>query len=217
MTTPAIMLRPTEAAVVAHVALRDVNRAIDERILPDGFFTFEGGRHVLASACTLISFYFVSAKQLTSEERLFVLKKAGSRLRKFRTLPFAALLQQDWTIQDEFLTIDLAPFVKETQERMDRLAAARDLVVSDADILRGAPVIRGTRVPVHDIAASVVAGASVDRILSSYPALDARKIELATIYADAYPARGRPRSNDELPKETVILVDRRAPRRRKAG
>lgn len=217
MTTPANMLRPTEAAVVAGVALRDVNRAIDERILPDGFFTFEGGRHVLVSACSLISFYFVSAKQLTSEERLYAIKEAGSRLHKFRKLASAALLEEDWTVRDAFLTIDLAPFVKQTRERMDRLTAARDSVVSDAHVLGGVPVIRGTRVPVHDVAASVAAGATADRILSSYPALDTEKIELATIYADAYPARGRPRSNEELPKGAVILADRRLPRRRKVG
>ena len=35
------MLRPAEAAVVAQVTLRDVNRAIDERILPDAFFSLD--------------------------------------------------------------------------------------------------------------------------------------------------------------------------------
>ena len=35
MTTVVDMLKPTEAAVVARVALRDVNRAIDEHILPE--------------------------------------------------------------------------------------------------------------------------------------------------------------------------------------
>jgi uncharacterized protein (DUF433 family) len=211
------MLRPTEAAVVARVALRDVNRAIDERILPDAFFTVEDGRHVLVSACALISFYFASAKHLTSEERLFAVREAGSRLRKFRALTPAALMKEDWTVRDEFLTIDLAPFVRRTQERMECLAAARALVATDPDVLGGTPVIRGTRVPVHDVAASVAADIPIDRILAAYPTLDAEKIELATIYADANPARGRPRSNDELPKGAVIITDRRVPRRRKAG
>jgi hypothetical protein len=47
------MLKTTEAAVVSRVALRDVNRVIDEGILPEGFFTYDDGRHVLAAACTL--------------------------------------------------------------------------------------------------------------------------------------------------------------------
>jgi uncharacterized protein (DUF433 family) len=170
------MLRPAEAAVVAHVTLRDVNRAIDERILPDGFFMIENGRHVLASACTLISFYFASANRLTSEERLFAVREAGSRLREFSTLTPAALIRKDWLVRDEFLTIDLAPFVRRTQEGLDRLAAARALVATDPDILGGTPVIRGTRVPVYDVAASVAAGIPADRILAAYPVLDAEKI-----------------------------------------
>jgi uncharacterized protein (DUF433 family) len=211
------MLKPAEAAVVACVALRDVNRAIDEHILPDTFFSLVDGRQVSVIACTLISFYFDSAKRLTSEERLFTIREAGSRLSRLGTRALASLMDEDWTVQDEFLTIDLAPFVRRTNERMDRLAAARELVTSDPDILSGTPVIRGTRVPVYDIAASVLAGLPMDRIVEAYPSLDADKILLAAIYAEANPARGRPRSPDELPKGAVILADRRVPRRGKGG
>jgi uncharacterized protein (DUF433 family) len=100
---------------------------------------------------------------------------------------------------------------------MDRLAAARALVATDPEVLGGTPIILGTRIPVHDVAASVAANLPVDRILAAYPTLNAEKIELATIYAEANPARGRPRSNDELPKGAVIIADRRDPRGRKAG
>jgi uncharacterized protein (DUF433 family) len=212
MAIAAEMLRPAEAAVVARVALRDVHRAIDERILPDGFFTLQGGRHVLVSACTLISFYFASAGHLTAEERRFAVREGGSRLHKFRSLGPAALLAQDWTVRDDFLAIDLAPFVRRTRERMDRLSAARDWVVSDPNVLGGTHVIRGTRVPVHDVAACVAAGLPTERILAAYPALNADMIELATLYAQANPPRGRPRLNDALPAGAVIIADRRVPR-----
>ena len=100
---------------------------------------------------------------------------------------------------------------------MDRLAAARELVVTDPNILGGTLVIRGTRISVYTLAASATAGLPTDRILAAYPSLDADKIELATIYAEANPPRGRPRSGDGLPKGAVIVADRRVPRRRKAG
>jgi uncharacterized protein (DUF433 family) len=211
------MLKPTEAAVVARVALRDVNRVIDEHILPEGFFSLDDGRRVAATACTLISFYFDSAKQLTSEERLFAIREVGSRLHRLRARALASLVDEDWTVRDEFLTIDLAPFIRRTKERLERLSAAREMVVSDPEVLGGLPVVRGTRVPVHDVAASVAAGISTNRIIAAYPSLDANKIELATIYAEANPARGRPRTSVELPKGAVIVADRRVPRRRKAG
>jgi uncharacterized protein (DUF433 family) len=217
MGSAADMLKPTEAAVVARVALRDVNQVIDERILPEDFISLDDGRRIAASACALISFYFHSAERLTSEERLFAIREVGSRLRRLRARALASLVEEDWTVRDDFLTIDLAPFIRRTNERMDRLSAARELVVSDPDTLGGALVIRGTRVPVYDVAASVAAGLPMDRILAAYPSLDAGKVELAAIYAEANPARGRPRSSDEFPKGAVVVSDRRVPRRRKAG
>ncbi|MGH8229825.1 MAG: DUF433 domain-containing protein [Steroidobacteraceae bacterium] len=213
------MLKPTEAAVVARVALRDVNRAIDERILPEGFFSIDDGRRVAAIACTLIAFYFDTAKRLTSDERLSTIQEAGVRLRTFftRRRAHVSLADEDWVVRHDFITIDLAPFVKRAHERMERLVAARDAVVSDPEVLGGAPVLRGTRVPVHDVAASVTADLPMERILAAYPSLDANKVELATIYAEANPARGRPRNSDEFPKGAVVIADRRVPPRRTAG
>lgn len=216
MAATADMLKTTEAAVVSQVALRDVNRAIDEGILPAGFFTLENGRHVSPAACTLISFYFESAKSLTAEERLFTIGLLEARLRKWKTQALSVLVEKDWTVQHAFLTIDFAPFVKGAAERLSRLTKARDMVVSSPDILGGAPVMRGTRIPVHDIAASVAAGIPMSRILEAYPALDAEKVELAAIYAQANPVRGRPREAGELPKGAAVISERRVPRR-KAG
>lgn len=217
MPTGSDMLKATEAAAVAGVALRDVNRVIDEGILPKEFFTLDNGRQVLAAACTLISFYFESAKRLTSEERLLAIKKVGPRLRRSRGFDLAALLAESWTVSDEFLTIDLAPFIKRTSERLGRLGAARAMVTSSPDVLGGTPVIRGTRIPVYDVAASIAAGMPTKRILAAYPALDAEKIELTAIYAEANPLRGRPRASSDLPKGSVIVSDRRVARRRTAG
>lgn len=217
MGSAADMLKPTEAAVVARVALRDVNRVIDERILPEAFLSLDDGRRVAATACTLISFYFDSAERLTSAERLFAIREAGTRLHRLRARALASLVEEDWTVRDDFLTIDLAPFVRRTKERMDRLTAARELIVSDPETLGGALVISGTRIPVYDVAASVAAGLPMARILAAYPSLDADKVELAAIYAEANPARGRPRSSDAFPKGSVVVTDRRVPRRGKAG
>ncbi|AGB73730.1 MULTISPECIES: DUF433 domain-containing protein [Rhizobium] len=217
MPAVAEMLKASEAAVVSRVSLRDVNRVIDEHILPEAFISLDNGRHVLAGACSLITFYFESARRLTSEERLSTIRTAEARLARARTLPWSALLLEDWTVHHEFLTIDLMPFMRGASERLDDLAAAREVVTSSADILGGTPVIRGTRVPVHDVAASVSAGNSTERILETWPGLDREKIRLATIYAEANPLRGRPRVLGELPEGSVILTDRRVPRRTKAG
>ena len=211
------MLKPTEAAVVARVALRDINRVIDEHILPDAFFSLSDGRTIAMSACPLIGFYFDSATRLTAEERLFAIRQIAPRLHVLPARMSAALIAEDWIVRDEFLTIDLNPFVKRAHERMDRLTAARDLVIFDPEILGGAPVVRGTRIPVHDVAASIAAGLSTERILAAYPSLDANKLELAALYAEATPARGRPRSSNVLPTSAVVIADRRIARRSKSA
>jgi uncharacterized protein (DUF433 family) len=207
------LLTASEAAVVAAVSVRDVHRLIDESILPPSFFGAGTGRHILTVACSLIAFYFESAKRLTAEERLWAINKAEPRLRANQTLP--ALLKEDWTFRHEFLTIDLKPFLRSTSERLARLEEARTMVISSAEILSGTPVIRGTRVPVYDVAASVAAGIPRDRILGAYPSLTLDQIELASLYADAIPPRGRPRSRRAVPKGAAVVTDRRVPR--KAG
>ena len=217
MSSAVDMLKLTEAAVVAHVALREVNRVVDERILPDCFISTDDGRRVATAACPLISFYFDSARRLTAEERVFALNEAGSRLQKFRALDFDSLIAEDWTVRDDFLTIDFAPFLRGANERMRRLEAARAVVVSDPEILGGTPVLRGTRVPVYDVAACVTAGDSMQDILEAYPSINADKIGLAAIFAEANPVRGRPRAFKELPEGAILIEEGWIPRRRKAG
>ena len=54
--------------------------------------------------------------------------------------------------------------------------------------------LRGTRVPVHSIAAMLEQGSTEADILKGYPRLTAQMVRLAPVFAQAYPIRGRPRS-----------------------
>lgn len=209
------MLKATEAAVVARVSLRDVNRVIDERILPETLVSVDNGRFVLGAACTLIAFYFESARRLTSEERLFAIRSAEPRLRRWNRAATKMMLKADWTVRHDFLTIDLRPFFERSVERLERLDAAREMVTISDDIMGGSPVISGTRVPVHDVAAAMAAGIPVKEILEDYPSLTEDKLELAALYAEANPLRGRPKPLiARLPKGTRVLSDHRVPRKR---
>lgn len=208
------MLRTTEAAAVSGVSVREVNRAIDEGILPEGFTSLENGRTVVPAACVVISFYFASAAFLTSDERMRTIAHATPRLRGWLA---SKPLNDNWTVRHEFLTIDLAPFAQRVAERLRQLDAARRLVEISPEILGGMPVIRGTRIPIYDVAASYIAGESMARLLEAYPRLDAETIELAGLYGAANPPRGRPKSTTPLPSGSVLMSERRMPRRSGAG
>ena len=204
-------LTPAEAAVVASVSVRDVNRTIDEKILPQGCYAGRGRtRRFKADACMFIAFYFQAANHLTSEERMRTIVTASGHLRKY----FRNEEVTEWIVRDDFLSIDLGPFLIGVRERLARLATARALVIEDPEILKGTPVVRGTRIPVYDIAASVEAGLPINRILASYPSLSTENIELAALYAQANPQRGRPPRSPAPPRGSVIVSSRRiAPRK----
>jgi uncharacterized protein (DUF433 family) len=210
------LLKTTQAAVVAGVELREVNRAIDEGILPDDFFSVDDGRSVAPAGCMLIAFYVGSAEQLTAKERRFVMRTAEGRLRQWT--PLQKKMKDHWTVEHEFIAVDFGRFVRSVTERLERLTAANKRVSSSPDILSGTPVIAGTRISVYDVAASVEAGIPRQRILAAYPSLESEAVDLAVLYAKANPPRGRPRKEASLPAGATILSDRRIARRpRKRG
>jgi len=59
----------------------------------------------------------------------------------------------------------------------------QDHVVIDPEIHHGDPCIRGTRVPVRTIVASLADGATVEEIIASYPQLSAEDVQGALAYA----------------------------------
>lgn len=94
-----------------------------------------------------------------------------------------------------------------------QLEAARKQVTVSAEILSSTPVISGTRIPVHDVAASVAAGATIEELLEAYPTLNAEQIQLAEIYAAANPLPQKPKvPSISARPEATIVSERRVPR-----
>jgi uncharacterized protein (DUF433 family) len=81
---------------------------------------------------------------------------------------------------------------KQMEGALRRLAQAERMIVSDPEIMKGTPVYRGTRIPVHAIADMLGQGTPAEEILEGYPALTREAVELAAVYAKAFPRRGRP-------------------------
>ena len=90
----------------------------------------------------------------------------------------------------------------------NRLEKACAQVIADPEILSGTPVIKRTRVPVYDVAASVTAGVPMEEILSSYPSLNREQVELAALYAEAHPSPEGPRRRVAPPPGAKIISSR---------
>ena len=73
----------------------------------------------------------------------------------------------------------------------------QELVTSDSEIMGGAPVFAGTRVPIDMVLASLAAGIDMTRIRDSYPFLTQAHVQEARAYAEAHPDRNRAQSISE--------------------
>ena len=80
----------------------------------------------------------------------------------------------------------------EVQRGLTTLENAKKKVVIDHNVLSGTPCFKGTRLPVHDIAAMVANGDEISTILAAYPMLTEEQVDAAIVYAQAYPRRGLP-------------------------
>ena len=178
------LFTPTEAAVLTRLSLKAVNNAIDKKTVPAVAGNREGHSTRLLDLRALMS--------LTLERRLADRFVPELRRELFHALSDAP--RNTVSLDGGFLRIDLREPRRELATSIRELRRARQLVIRDPDIMGGEPVFRGTRVPVHMIAAQVGQGASETDLLESYPRITSEMIRLAPIYAAAYPLRGRPRA-----------------------
>ncbi len=194
-------LTTTEAAVAAGVSLPQINRVIDDRILPDNWYSTSPVRTFRTDACLFIAFYYEAADWLTASARLQTIRNAAALRSSWEDW-------KDYAVVDHFLTVRFNDLWKTVDGRLHRLVAAENMVVEDPEILSGTPVIRGTRVPVHSVAALLDEGTPLEEILRAYPSVTGSQVELASIYAKAVPQRGRPKQMRFPAATKVVSVTR---------
>jgi uncharacterized protein (DUF433 family) len=183
MRTHDTLFTPTEAAVLTGLPLKAVNNAIDRKTVSTVTGEDAGRPTRLLDARALVS--------LTLERRLA--DRIAPELRREAIDALTASGRNVVSIEGGLLKIDLREPRRELAASLRALRRVQRLVVSDPDIMGGDPVFRGTRVPVHMIAELVAQDIAEAELLESYPRLTAEMIQLAPIYAVAYPLRGRPR------------------------
>lgn len=192
---PTMKYTPAEASALADLPIRTVRRLIDRRLIRPR--RLQTGR---------------SVQRLLSWEQLVYLRLEAEGLGLLPVAErrkIAKQIEADAGIdvvslsEGSALLIQVKAVRNELDERLKRLERAESVIVEDSETMRGTPVYRGTRIPVALIADMLNQGASIDEILEGYPALDREKIELAPLYVQAFPRRGRPAARPWAKRKAV--------------
>jgi uncharacterized protein (DUF433 family) len=187
-----------EAAFIADLSDRDMNRVVDEHILPGILVDVDQGRRVAPLGAAFARFYFRTDRQLAAEFRRKVLGELATRLERrpdWLSLSSMTRLPDNlsWGVEESGISIDLRSFVDFVYRRVHDVEQANALVREDPQIMDGAPVFAGTRVPIDIVLASLDQGIDSKRLAASYPFLTEAHVEAARTYASVHRRVGRPR------------------------
>jgi uncharacterized protein (DUF433 family) len=175
---------PQEVAAMSGTPLSVVQKAITAGRIP--VRTDRRTRRRRLDGAALLAFALVQA--LPRELRV-------SPADAYRLLNQSNLPSTDMTDEimiGDVVRIDAEKALAPARRRMRLYERARDLIVSDPDILGGSPTIRGTRITARAILGRLDAGDTIATILEDYPYLDQETLEAAALFAKANPPRGRP-------------------------
>src|SRR5580704_16345554 len=154
---------PAQASAVANLPLPAVHKLIERRLIrPRRLRTGRSVQRMLSRGQVL--YLRLEAEGV----RLLPLAARRAIAKKIESSP-----EVDAVVLAEGSAVVIQ--VKPIRQRLDldlkKLRHAEEMIVSDPEIMRGAPVYRGTRIPVELIAEMLSQGAKPEEILEGYPAL----------------------------------------------
>lgn len=203
-----------ETAYMADVTDRDINRLVDEDILPRALIIRVAGRRLAPLSAPFATFYFRTSEDLTKSARIRVISTIIERLAKRSDFDqFLTLSERlkdvdfDWKVSEQSWSVVLSPFVDAAYKRSLRSSEATSHVVEDPDVMGGLPCFAGTRVPVANILAARDDGMTVAELKYAYPFLTERLIEDAEIYLKSHPRPGRPRRLSEAHPDLRLTAE----------
>src|ERR1700728_843068 len=187
-----------EAAFIAGVPDRQMNRVVDEGILPSVLFCVDEGRRYARLGSALASFYFEEENVLMAGARKKIISEVVLRLTQRADWHLLIALSVklprtiDWRISISHISCNVLPFIENSMVRIHDIDRAESLVICDAEILNGTPIFKGTRVPTEMVLASVDKGIDMPRIRAAYPFVTDEHVQAARTYAAIHPRKGRP-------------------------
>ncbi|GBU14961.1 hypothetical protein AwPolaro_03390 [Polaromonas sp.] len=178
----------------------------DEHLIPDVLLGPLGGTRLFTRlSAAFAKFYIENEGLLIAAARRQVLDKLTCRIENLAVWDDVLALHRlpenmNWKVTKLAVEIDVMPYVTSAIARTKEIDQADALVTTDPEIMGGAFVFAGSRVPIAMVLASVDAGVDWDRIRASYPCVTSAHLAAARVYAEVHPRRGRPRLADSHPE-----------------
>lgn len=172
-------LTPNEAAGALRIPLRQVHRIIDSGLLGAAVEAKGGARRIAGRGLLALKLAHLTSDLLKPEARREAVTQVLEQQRPIR-------------LGNHIATFEIDTIEAELEAGLVEFAEAKAAVTSEPGILGGMPCFKGTRIAVHDVDDMLANGDAPKALIAAFPALDERRIQLATTYAAAYPRRGRP-------------------------
>jgi uncharacterized protein (DUF433 family) len=178
-------LNRREAAILADVSLRSVDKAIEEKVVKPS----------RASRQTLLDRADVLAIALIARTELPLRRPTKKRINEWvhgfppeeafeetKELPLSDVLVLRFDAEFGRLAKRLGRYLEWRESHIERRP----------EVQGGEPVIAGTRLPVRAVAERLRRGDALDDLAEDYPGITRDAFEAARIYAESHPRRGRP-------------------------
>jgi uncharacterized protein (DUF433 family) len=194
-----------EAAFIAGLNDRQMNRVVDEHLFPPGLMgPADNGRLFTRLSAAFARFYFGTEPTLVATARRDVVEELTTRVRRSRRARDLLALRAapsdfDWKVARSAVEIDVSAFVAESWTRARQVEAAESVISEDPEILGGMPCFSGTRVPIEFVLASLDEGSTFEEVADAYPIITPDRIAAARVYLTVHPRRGRPRGVAKIP------------------
>lgn len=205
-----------EAAFIAGLNDRQMNRLVDEHLVPAALLRQDGSSRLFARlSAAFARFYFDTEQLLVANARRQVFEELTLRVEKLQSKVdvFALIVMPNdvnWKVVRAGIEIDMLPFITRAFIRAKEVDDADALVSTDPQAMGGEPCFTGTRVPIDIVLASLEKGIDNERLRDSYRFLTDAHIAAARVYAQVHPRRGRPRrladSNPPSLRRTTRVV-----------
>lgn len=196
----------SEVAFVAQTSESEVDRLVDDGMLPLRFYKRSQRREFdLVGASVSVTINHDLKHLLTRNARKVAIetwmKSRYSVLLAEYRLPRKTISYDVIIAVSSFdlgaVSINLEGSIGRMANRLKKIYHVHETVIFDPEILGGVPVIRGSRLPIENLLASVDEGVPFEIIQDDYPFLTVDMIEHARLYQQTHPRRGRPRRSEQ--------------------